>query len=162
MQDYYICCFTGHRGVPKEHARLLPEALDALLTELYGKGIRVFRAGGALGFDTMAALSVLRLKNRYPDVKLELCLPCRDQASKWSLYSKMLYEKILKKSDEVRYAGDKYTSSCMFERNRMLVNGSHVCVAYYNGESGGTGYTYSYAQRSRIEIINLYDTFEKH
>ena len=39
--------------------KLLPAVLDALLDDLYNKGVRTFRAGGALGFDTVAALSVL-------------------------------------------------------------------------------------------------------
>ena len=161
MQDNYICCFTGHRDIVKKHIRLLPDALDELLGELYEKGVRTFRAGGALGFDTVAALAVLRLRDEHPDVKLELCIPCRDQAKKWGYYSRRLYEKILQKSDEVKCVSEYYTSNCMFERNRMMVNGAHVCVAYYDGSSGGTGYTYSYAQRNRVKIINLYDRLEK-
>ncbi len=161
MQENYICCFTGHRNIYKKHAKRLPAELDKILAELYGKGVRTFRSGGALGFDTLAALAVIRLRKTYPDVKLELCLPCKDQAKNWSFYSKMLYEKILRRGDEIRYVGDKYTYSCMFERNRMMVNGSHVCVAYYDGGSGGTGYTYSYAQKSRVKIINLYDSLNE-
>ena len=157
MEKSYICCFTGHREISKAHMRRLPAALDELLLDLYEKGVRTFRAGGALGFDTVAALSVLRLKSRYDDVRLELYLPCRDQSAKWGLYSRLLYEKILKKSDYVKYASEKYTRSCMFDRNRMLVDGSHLCVAYYDGGGGGTAYTYSYAQRSRVKIKNLYD-----
>ena len=161
MPNTYICCFTGHREIPASHMKRLPSALDELLTDLYGKGVRTFRAGGALGFDTVAALSVLRLKKQYPDVRLELCIPCRDQTAKWGLYSKLLYEKILKKSDEVRCVSEKYTSSCMFERNRMMVDGAHVCVAYYDGGGGGTAYTYSYARKKGTKIINLYDILKK-
>ncbi len=161
MENNYICCFTGHRDVLKRHMKLLPNMLDELLDDLYQKGVRTFRTGGALGFDTVAALAVLRLRGEHPDVKLELCIPCRDQAKKWSFYSKMVYEKILRKSDEVRCVSEYYTSSCMFERNRMMVNGAHVCVAYYDGGSGGTGYTCSYAQRNRVKVINLYDKFDK-
>ena len=160
MQNNYICCFTGHRRVYKRHSSRLPGELDKLLEELYEKGVRTFRAGGALGFDTLAALAVLRLRKKYDDVKLELCLPCKDQDKKWTVFSKMVYANILRKCDEARYVGEKYTSSCMFERNRMMVNGSHVCVAYYDGGGGGTAYTYSYAQRNRVKIINVYDTLE--
>ena len=138
----------------------MAKALDELLSELYDKGVRTFRAGGALGFDTVAALAVLRLRKQHPDVRLVLCLPCKDQAKKWTIYSKMVYEKILRKCDEAIYVGDKYTSSCMFERNRMMVNGSHVCVAYYDGGEGGTGYTCSYATKKQVKIINIFNRLE--
>ena len=160
MQKEYICCFTGHREVQKRHMKLLPSALDALLEDLYNKGVRTFRAGGALGFDTVAALSVLRLREKHPDARLELCLPCKDQDKKWSFYSKMIYEKILRQSDEVKYVGEKYTSGCMFARNRMMVDGAHVCVAYYDGGSGGTGYTVSYAGKKGVKVINTYKMLE--
>ena len=113
-----------------------------------------------MGFDTMAALAVLRLREAHPDVRLELCLPCHDQTKYWSLYNKMVYAKILRKCDDARYASEKFTTSCMFERNRMLVDGSHLCVAYYDGNGSGTGYTYSYAQKKGVKIKNLYTILE--
>ena len=153
-------CFTGHRQIAEEDYPRLHALLESAIEDTIARGARVFRAGGALGFDTLAALAVLRLRKKYDDVKLELCLPCKDQDKKWTLFSKMVYANILRKCDEARYVGEKYTSSCMFERNRMMVNGSHVCVAYYDGGGGGTAYTYSYAQRNRVKIINVYDTLE--
>ena len=157
----YICCFTGHRDLTKRHASRLPIELNKILEELYEKGARIFRSGGALGFDTAAALAVIELRKKHPDVKLHMVLPCRDQDKLWSLRSKMLYRRILRKSDEITYVADKYTRDCMLDRNRRMVDGSHVCVAYYNGGSGGTGYTYSYAKRKGIKIFNLYDSLEK-
>lgn len=135
--------------------------MEKALEYLYEKGVRIFRAGGALGFDTVAALSVIEFRKTHSDVKLHLMLPCRDQEKFWNLRSKMIYRQIIRKSDEVEYVTDKYTSSCMFERNRRMVDGSHICVAYYDGGSGGTGYTYSYAKKKGIKVINLYDSLDK-
>ena len=139
----------------------IPSTLDRVLTEQYSKGARVFRAGGAMGFDSIAALKVILLRQRFPDVRLELCLPCRDQAARWDSFNRSTYDFILKNCDSVRYAGDAYTSGCMHARNRMLVDGAKVCIAYFTGGSGGTAYTCSYALKNGLDFINLYDILKK-
>ena len=57
----------------------LPRLLVRAITILYGKGVREFRAGGARGFDTLAALTILEFKENHPDVRLVLMLPCKHQ-----------------------------------------------------------------------------------
>ena len=161
MENKYICCFTGHREISSKDTRRIPTALKKILIEEYAKGARIFRAGGALGFDTLAALSVLELKKKHPDVILELCLPCKDQSERWTWYSRRIYDHILKNCDNVRYASDFYTRTCMLDRNRMLVDGSTVCIAYYMGGGGGTSYTFNYAMRKNVEIINVFDILNK-
>lgn len=158
MIEAKVCCFTGHRNVPFSDMRRLPKLLEMLLTEQINGGVRIFKAGGALGFDTVAALSVLDLKRKkYPEISLELCLPCRDQAKKWGDRDKKTYEYIIANCDRVSYAREVYTRGCMFERNHSLVNGSDVCIAYYNGSSGGTGYTVDYAEKMNVAVLNTYD-----
>ena len=161
MENSYICCFTGHRDIPDKHMILIPSLLDRILEQQYSRGVRVFRAGGALGFDSIAALKVINLKRKHPDVRLELCLPCRDQTAKWNDYSKFIYAQILEHSDSVRYVGEKYVSGCMHARNRMLVDGANVCIAYYMGGGGGTAYTFGYALKNKLEVINLFDILKK-
>ena len=74
-----ICCFTGHRDIP---ARILPD-LKRRLAEtvelLIGQGVCCFAAGGARGFDALAARVVLEMRERYPPVKLILVLPFEGQ-----------------------------------------------------------------------------------
>lgn len=54
------------------------------MIESIENGYRYFGEGGALGFDTVAALTVLELKSVYPDIKLILVLPCKKQTRGWS------------------------------------------------------------------------------
>lgn len=56
------CCFTGHREIDKSVLPVLAQQLEAALRQLIGEGCRCFGAGGALGFDTLAAQTVLRLR----------------------------------------------------------------------------------------------------
>ncbi|MBR2387903.1 MAG: DUF1273 family protein [Clostridia bacterium] len=159
MDKIKTCCFSGHRQICDEHLIRLPECLTVLLDSLIKKGFRHFKTGGAIGFDTIAALKCLELKNKYPDlsVTLELCLPCRDQTLGWSEMEKSAYRFILQRADKVSYESDVYTKGCMHARNRRLVNGSDVCVCYLSTDKGGTAYTCSYAKEKGVEVINLYE-----
>ena len=119
------------------------------------RGIRFFGAGGALGFDTLAAQTVLRLKKKYPDIKLILVLPCLTQARGWPTEDVEEYERIKAQADKVIYTAQEYTKGCMHKRNRHLVDHSSVCVCYLTKDNGGTAYTVDYAEKRGLEIINL-------
>lgn len=139
------------------HMRRLPRLLERLISEQAENGVRIFRAGGARGFDTVAALAVLDSKSKYPDIQLELLLPCRDQTSKWDERDKRAYEYVLEKSDSVSYVSETYYKGCMFVRNRRLVEDASVCIAYYDGGTGGTAYTVNYAAENDVDVLNTYD-----
>ena len=155
-----ICCFTGHRAVSSENATALAHALDSRLEQLVADGFTEFRTGGARGFDTIAALRVLALKERHPQCRLHLILPCRDQTKFWRTGEKALFEDILSKADAVNYITDTYTPTCMYERNRALVDGSDLYIAYLTENRGGTLYTCTYALKHRVTLLNLAEEIE--
>ena len=150
-------CFTGHRSIPRDAALLLPTRLKATLEALIARGARRFRAGGAMGFDTVAALCVLELQEKYSSISLDLILPCRDQSKLWNDQNRTVYESIIASASTINYVSDHFTAWCMHERNRRLVDGSQVCVAYLTHSGGGTAYTFSYALTRGLEVINLGD-----
>ena len=78
-----ICCFTGHREIPLEKQAEIADRLERIIISLYQQGIRVYKAGGALGFDTLAARTVLRLRESCSNMKLILVLPCLTQTRGW-------------------------------------------------------------------------------
>ena len=49
-------------------------------------------AGGALGFDTLAAQTVLEMKKEYPQLRLILVLPCENQTRGWHSEDIAVYE----------------------------------------------------------------------
>ncbi|MBO5842697.1 MAG: DUF1273 family protein, partial [Clostridia bacterium] len=83
MQSKTVC-FTGHRQIQAAHMMALPALLKAEIAKQAEAGAVCFRAGGAIGFDTLAALCVIEQKKQYPHIRLELILPCRDQDVAWS------------------------------------------------------------------------------
>ena len=132
------CCFTGHRKIDtKLYTSIMSKLIDTI-EYLVKNGYCYFGAGGALGFDTMAAQAVLQLREKYPQVKLILVLPCLSQANSWSTEDKEIYESIKKNADKVVYTSKDYTKGCMFKRNRHLVDGSSACICYLKESTGGT------------------------
>ena len=156
-----IVCLTGHRHITPAHARVLPALLETKMGELIAKGTEEFRAGGAMGFDMLAALKVLEIRESIPALRLRLCLPCRDQTRAWDEYSHRAYQYILDRADAVSYVADNYTSTCMLERDRRLVEGSDLCLAYCTQNRGGTFYTCTYALKRDVPLINLADELPK-
>ena len=150
-------CFTGHRNICPEHMLRLPALLESTLRSLIEQGANCFRAGGAMGFDTLAALKVLELRQEYPAVSLHLYLPCRDQTRGWDEMSRRAYRYVLERADHVRYISEQYTQTCMLQRDRALVDGSDLCLAYCTRNRGGTFYTCSDACKTDVMLRNLYD-----
>ena len=152
------CCFTGHRRIPGDIAVALTRSLDQKLEALANEGYTEFRTGGARGFDTLAALSVLSLRRKYPQIRLELILPCPTQTHGWSENDVRLYEQIKAQADACRYVSQHYYAGVLQMRNRALVEGADACIAYLcTSHGGGTAFTASLALKKGLEFINISD-----
>ncbi len=161
-----VCCFTGHRHIPDEIRPRLELVLENTIASLYKEGYRIFVCGGALGFDTLAAQTVLKVSSRIDSVKLFLALPCRNQTEKWkntdtfnATEAIREYQRIKGLADCVVYVNDFATDTCMKERNQYMVDHSSVCVAYCKPGvvRSGTAQTVRMAERAGIRVINIYD-----
>jgi len=149
------CCFTGHRKIPASEYDALKLKLKDVLIKLIERGVIYFGSGGALGFDTLAAKTVLELKDKYPMIKLILVLPCENQTYNWNIEDIKIYNDIKSRCNKYVYISKNYTKDCMFKRNRHLVDNSGICVCYKTKNSGGTAYTVRYAEEKKLEIINV-------
>ena len=149
------CCFTGHRDISYIEKIVLKKKLKRVIDTLINQGIVYYKAGGALGFDTMAAQAVLKAREKNPAVKLILVLPYLNQAERWNERDQEIYEEIKKQADEVIFTSQEYTKGCMFKRNRYLVDNSSCCICYLKKDTGGTAYTVNYAKSKDLKIINL-------
>lgn len=148
-------CFTGHRLISDEQYDTVSKRLMDTIIGLINKGYRFFGSGGALGFDTMAAQTVLMLKQQYPHIYLILVLPCLSQTYGWSEYDRVVHGYIKEHADKVVYTEQEYSKGCMHKRNRHLVDHSSVCICYLSKTTGGTAYTVNYALKQGLDIINI-------
>ena len=149
------CCFTGHRDLPTMEQKGIAAKLEQIVTGLINRGIKFYGVGGARGFDTLAAQTILNLKTNYPFIRLILVLPCLTQTQGWMTKDIAEYERIKAQADKAVYTSREYAKGCMHKRNRHLVDHSSVCVCYLTKQNGGTAYTVDYAKKHGLELINL-------
>lgn len=151
-----VCvAFTGHRQLSPEDLGKIQTRLPPLLERCYEQGKRVFLSGGALGFDTVAARAVLQMRERHPDVSLILAIPCRSQASRWSVGDRAVYTQLLEAADRTVYVSEEYFPGCMQKRNQFMIRHADTCICYLRQCCGGTWYTVSYAYDLQRTILNL-------
>ena len=155
MHQAFTCCFTGHRVIAREELPALSQRLESVLRDLIRKGVTTFLAGGAVGFDTLAAETVLRLKEEFPQTVLILVLPCKGQDENWTQADRARYAALLTRADDILYTAQEYENGCMHKRNRYLVDHSAYCIAYLKYPRGGTLYTVNYAIKKERRICNL-------
>ena len=149
--------FTGHRTVPVEKQDEIRARLIEAVSLACKSGITCFYSGMAMGFDLMAAETVLSLKGRYPDIRLIAVVPFRKQSCRWPSMEKEHYQKIISQADQVIILSEHYFKGCLLRRNDFMLEHSCGVIAYYDGKPyGGTFYTCREARKRCMDIINLY------
>ena len=155
-------CFTGHRTIAEDKETLsarLYALLEHLVTE---KKVTDFYTGGAVGWDALVALTVLKLRESYPEVKLHLVLPYpfEEQSAKWNEAQKEEHKHIASLADTKEFTSEHLGKNAMKIRNARLVElASDYCICYWNPKHyrSGTGQTVRMAQKKGIEVINLFE-----
>lgn len=164
MSEATTCCFTGHRPhrLPWHEDELdsrcqrLREELDRQVDRAYQQGYRHFISGMAQGGDLMFCESVLRLKERHPEVVLEAAIPYPGQADRWKAPQQERYRRLLAQCDLETMVQQNYTPDCMQRRNYYMVERSGLLIALYDGNpGGGTCKTLLYAIRRALDVIQL-------
>lgn len=136
------CSFTGHRDLSDNFDN---EKLKNTVEALIKQGVEVFYNGGAMGFDLLCAEIVLSLKEKYPNSKLILCIPCINQEKSYTEKDKERYREVCKKADEKIYISNTaYFRGCMQKRDKYLADNGDILVAYLTKETGGTAFTVKY------------------
>ena len=149
------CFFTGHRDIPQEKYAEIQGKLETAVESLISRGIIYYAVGGALGFDTLAAMTILKLKEKYQQIRLVLILPCKNHSFSWQGRDIRIFEGIQQRADKVVYTAERYYNGCMYKRNRHMAEGSGYCICYQERATGGTAYTINYALSMGVRVFNL-------
>jgi uncharacterized phage-like protein YoqJ len=148
-------CFTGHRALPRSSFALTRE-LVRIVTLLAERGYDRFYAGGAVGFDMLAAEIVLEIRESLPSIRLILALPCREHFRAWGERDRARFDALSSAADELVYVSEQYSAGCELRRNQYMVDRAAIVVAYYNGNTrSGTGSTVAYAREQGKEIVEV-------
>lgn len=153
-------CFTGHRIFTGDTTNLETRLYDILERAIIKMTVADFYTGGAVGWDELAARTVLKLREVYPHIELHLILPCsnEEQTAKWSTEQKTEFYRILGLADSVEYTSEHYYKDCMKVRNARLVELADFCFCFWdtNRQKSGTAQTVRMAQRKKIMIVNFF------
>ncbi|WMJ82988.1 SLOG family protein [Oscillospiraceae bacterium LTW-04] len=151
----FTCCFTGHRQIVPEHAQALTTVVEGAIRRLIAQGYFIFVAGGAMGFDTLAAEVVLKLKSEFTQLRLIIVAPCADQADSWAAADQRRYERLRQAANDFICLETTYTPTCMRKRNRCLVEMSSACLAYCLRRRSGSAQTVALADAQGLDIIDV-------
>lgn len=157
---YKRCAFTGYRpskmpfGYDEEDRRCVAfkARLYRVIEEMIGEGCAHFLSGGAMGMDMYAAEAVVSLREKYPWVLLEMVSPFDGQADRWTPELRERRERLFRVADIVTVISHPYTKTCLFRRNRYLVDNADVMLAAYDGQPGGTAMTLEYARECDVPV----------
>ena len=161
--------FTGYRpqkmpfGFDEQDERCIDfkKRLRDTIESFIWQGYQHFISGGAMGMDMYAAEIVLELKKKYPEILLEMVSPFDGQTAKWALEYQQRHDALFEKADIVTATGHAFTKSCMFVRNRYLVDNADMLLAAFDGQPGGTEMTIRYAKQMGIQVCCIKPTIEK-
>ncbi|MBM6977381.1 SLOG family protein [Intestinimonas butyriciproducens] len=150
------CCFTGHRDIPADRLQMVMTGTEAKVRELILRGYRYFGVGGAVGYDTIVAEMLFRLREReYPGIRIILVYPFDGFISRWSDSQQATYARLLPLYNKRVCVCKSASREAYLTRDRHLVDCSSVCVAYCTRQTGGTAYTIRYAVARGVPVFNV-------
>ena len=132
------CVFTGHRELPSDFPK---RKLKSTIEGLISSGVDTFLCGMAVGFDLLAAETVLALQKKHPQIKLIACIPCIGQEKYFSKADQKRYVSSVKKANEQVILADSYYRGCMQARDKYMAERGDIMIAYCTKSEGGAAYT---------------------
>ena len=147
-----ICCFAGHSKISHTddiYGNLI-KLIEKLITE---ENVSEFWVGNYGSFDRLSAKAVRNLKEKFPDVQLNLVIPYL--TSDINEYKELYYEKynhILMADIPERTPKKLQILKC----NEYMVNSSDFIICYVQHSWGGAATTLEYARKKKhMKIFNL-------
>lgn len=145
---YNIIGITGHRPhkfdndyeLTSPWMQNIKNKLRALIAHYKPKS---GMSGLALGIDQLYAEVIIEA-----NIELICAIPCRGQENAWPKSSRDKYNKILSYPKSVHYyLADKYTPTCMQERNIWMCDRIDLLIDVWDGSPGGTRNCIEYADK---------------
>ena len=147
-----VCTFAGHRIINED---VIAPLVNVTITELLQKDTDIlFYTGGMGEFDLLCNQTVRIAKRRYPEKRIRLVLV--EPYMKNSINTDK--ERLLSLYDDIEVPLELagcHPKAAIGKRNRILIDRSDYLIACVAHRYGGAYQTLRYAQRRRIEIVNV-------
>lgn len=141
-------CFAGHRDEFRNIG--IEEKLEAVIIDLIKQGYNVFYDGGKGCFDNISASIVIKLKHKYPHIRIIKVLTYyHSNKEKWELPS--CYDGSILPDIEEFYPKVRIT-----KRNEWIIDNSEVLVCHITETyKSGAFNTLKYAKKRGKLIISV-------
>lgn len=159
-----VCAFSGLR--PEKlpwgdresdpHCQALKLKLRQTVAELATGGYDTFLCGMARGCDLYFFDAVREVRLGDPRLRIVAVIPCPTQASGWSQENQLRYASALAECDEMRLLAEEYYDGCMVARNHYMVDHADLLLTVWDGSTGGTSSSVSYARRRGVPVRALW------
>ena len=151
-------CFTGHRTINPNKLQAVKEKLYYTIMKLYNEGHRTFLCGMAIGFDLLAAETLIELKETYKDIIIVACIPFVGQENRFSPTDQERYNKVINEVNSKVIIAQAFSKQSYLLRNIYMLAHSSIVVAYFdtNIKKGGTFFTYNKAIKMGKEVRNIF------
>ena len=154
--------YSGRRpkNLPKEFGYNLNNKYWSELKNIIKNDIKHLKpdniyCGMALGFDSIVAEAIIELKKEGFNVNFIVCIPFEGQSNAWPDKSKKRYEEYLQYADNSIILNKEYTKSCMFERNKLMIDNADILIAFTDTIDGGTGHAIKLAKSKGIKVYTI-------
>lgn len=113
--NYYTLAFTGNRPhkLPRGSHQIIQKRFDKLLEGFQKQGGEVVLSGGALGVDSWAIESAIRVGLPY-----DLFVPFPQQADRWTKEQQESYKRYLNLAQFVETFSESYSNQAFFRSQR--------------------------------------------
>ncbi len=141
-----VCSFFAHRNIPGGLGQLLKKEISSII-EFAGTDI-TFYVGDKGHFDRLVQMTLVSLKDKYPDIKVYVILdyiPVK-QDNYFGLPTLV--------PETVEQAPKRFAIS---HRNRWMINECDLAIVYYYDVTGNTGKHVDMLKRKNKTIINIAD-----
>ncbi len=154
--------FIGKRILPKKIIKKIQRNLIILLKKQIQNGADIFCTSGTIGFETAAALSVIRLRRqkRYRHIQLILLDFGHAQGLFWHEKSRRTYEKIRLSADRIVPVpgGDEETDLALYKRVLEEADAGACQVCCLPDRRDGTAELVELARQRGCRIVNVRET----
>lgn len=136
----------------------LMNRLTRVIKELYDSGYSTFISDLNEGFEMMAAESVVKLKNEYPDIKLIAVIQYPGYENQFSSPDKYRYKRIIEDADKSIIISKVKTKDTQQQSSKFILSNSSLIMCYSNGKPYRSEEIYNEALQTHMPIINLCET----
>ena len=162
----------GRRLMIKSENRKYRRILKKILKDQIAEGAKIFCNAAAIGFETLAAQTVIRMRKRkkYRHIKFYLLDFGHEQGFRWIVKTMESYEKIRQEADFILRVPDE-ESACdtqLYERVLRNADINTCCVCSAPFVLGNSYYLVDLARHLGLKVIiirnlqrNYVDTYER-